>query len=572
MAYILLLDDNDVAGRAMQGILARGNHTCLIIHSTEQAWRLLREGVIFDLMFMELKVAKQETMGLLQRIRDDWFWKNLPVVIYTYDTDAKNVKRALGLRVQNYLVKPYNDQSVHSEIAKTRLNPWRNLHFEEIKSFCAQLGLTPEALCKLRRAVLNAYEEAAKIFPLWAEERENTEVFARLNALAADAEAAGIWAGVDFIYDLRAQAERDNWAVFKTCGEYFDYAGRLIFCQLNPTFVPDCLRSAKELEEAREAADRARWMNIDVDANGSVVKADELEKQIASLPMWPVVDAAAASFQMAADGRAASMGHVMERIGSDPGLCAVILSAANHVDREDMSVIEDPNAAAGMLGELKLHTLAKTLQVCHERHMHLPPMTWTNYWMFLNGVSKVSQFVCNYLEFGYLSSQASVAGLLHDLGKLVLLKLHPFGFQAIARYAQDKKIPLPLAEKKHLGCTSRDLGVKFAEASGLPAVYTNVMRWVERPDQASADADMVAMVSLARQVCLHNHVGYCGDTPGDLSLPLASTPAWRAIQPRIFPSFDLKKFEQQAATFCVELKQELSGKSRGRAVIDRAVA
>ncbi len=572
MAYILLLDDNDVAGRALQGILARGQHTCVIAHSPEEAWRLLREGVIFDLVFMELKVAKQETLNFLQRVRDDWFWKNLPVVVYTYDTEAKNVKRALGLRVQNYLVKPYNDQQVHSEIAKTRLNPWRNLHFEEPKGFCAQLGLTPEALCKMRRAVLDAYEEAAKIFPLWAGERDNTEVFARVNALAADAEAAGVWAGVDFIYDLRANAERDNWSIFHTCGEYFDFAARLIFCQLNPTFVPDCLRSVKELEEAREASDRARWTNLDVDAHGPVLKPEELEKQLAALPTWPVVDAAAASFQMAADGRAAAMGHVTELIGSDPGLCAAVLTAANKVEREDMSVIEDPNTAAGILGEIKLQALAKSLQVCHERHMNLPPLTWTNYWMFLNGVSKVSQFVCNYLEFGYLGSQAQTAGLLHDLGRLVLLKLHPFGFQAMMRYAQEKKIPLHQAEKKHLGVSSRDLGVKFAELTGLPSIYISAIRWAERPDQATSDVDLVAMVSLARHVCLLNRVGYCGDTPGDLSLPLASTAAWRTIQPRIFPSFELRKFEQQAQAFCTELKQELSGKSRMRAMSDRAVA
>jgi hypothetical protein len=123
-----------------------------------------------------------------------------------------------------------------------------------------------------------------------------------------------------------------------------------------------------------------------------------------------------------------------------------------------------------------------------------------------------------------------------------------------------------------MGCTTRDLGVKFAEASGLPTIYANVIRWVEKPDQAERDNDVVAMVSLARHVCLHNRVGYCGDTPGDLSLPLASTPAWRAIQPRIFPSFDLRKFEQQAHSFCNELKQELSGKSRVRAMNDRAVA
>lgn len=573
MAYILLLDDNDIAARALQGILARGNHTCVVAASTEQAWRLLRDGVIIDLVFMELKVAKgQETLAFLQRIRDDWFWKNLPVVVYTYDTDAKNVKRALGLRVQNYLVKPYSDQAVYSEIAKTKLNPWRNLHFEEPKAFCAQLGLAPEALMKMRKQIIAAYEEAAKVFPLWAGERENEEVFTRINALAADAEAAGIWAAVDYLYDLRAQAERDNWSAFRLAGEYLDYASRLIFCHLNSTFVPDVLRTEKDVREAADAGERARWTNVDIEAHGPVVHPEELQKQVAGLPACPVIDSTVANFQMAADGRTANITRVMDLVACDPGLCAAVLCAVNKIDRGDAATIEDPNAAAGILGEIKLNALAKALPLCPERHMNVPPLTWTSYWMFLNGVSKVSQFICNYLEFGYLAGNAATAGLVHDIGRLVLLKLHPFGFQAMMRYAQEKKIPLAQAEKKFMGCTSRDLGVWFAEANGLPPVYTNVIRWVVHPDHAPQQIEVVAMVSLARHVCLHNHVGYCGDTPGDLCLPIASTPAWRVIQPRLFPSFDLKKFEQQAHAYCLELKQELSGRNRMRAVADRAVA
>lgn len=70
---------------------------------------------------------------------------------------------------------------------------------------------------------------------------------------------------------------------------------------------------------------------------------------------------------------------------------------------------------------------------------------------------------------------------------------------------------------------------------------------------------MVAVVSLARHVCLHNHVGYCGDTPKDHCPPVEETAAWRVLQGKVFPSFDLKSFETQAHAYCHELKQTLSG-------------
>jgi len=47
---------------------------------------------------------------------------------------------ALDLRVQNFLIKPYNDDAIYAEIAKGTSNPWRARHFEEENSFCKLMG------------------------------------------------------------------------------------------------------------------------------------------------------------------------------------------------------------------------------------------------------------------------------------------------------------------------------------------------------------------------------------------------------------------------------------------------
>jgi CheY-like chemotaxis protein/HD-like signal output (HDOD) protein len=559
MANILLLDDSDVAGRALRGILGKAGHRCVVAPAPDEAWRLLREGVVLDIVFVELRVANDTGMSFIQRVREDPFWKSLPLVVYTIDTEAKQVRKALGLKVQNYLVKPYNDQVIYAEIAKAMLNPWRNLHFEEPKSFCAQMGITTDQLGKMRRQLMLAFDEAVNTFPLWAQARENNEVFARLDALANDAEAAGVWAGVDYLRELRAQAEVGNWAVFKPSPEYLDYASRLIFCQLNPSYVPEVLKPAEERDEARLAAERARWMHADVNISGPLVAVATIEKEIKALPGCPTIDTAAAAFLMAADGRASSMSRVMELVQEDPGLCAQVLIAANRLDHDDLTSIEDPKAAVTMLGEIKLNALAKATLTVDEKFLRVPPLTWANYWMFLIGVAKVSQFICKYLEFTYLASTAYTAGLLHDVGKLLLLKTHPWALTAIATYARDKKILLHEAERRYIGCTTRDLAVQFAAQQKLPAVYGHVIRCVETPEDATEHVDLIAMVSLARYVCLHNRVGHCGDTPNDSCPPIANTPAWHILQPRLFPSFDLRKFEAQAHAYCRELRMTLLG-------------
>jgi HD-like signal output (HDOD) protein len=466
--------------------------------------------------------------------------------------------------VQNYLIKPFNDQLIYTEIAKAMRNPWRNLHFEEMKSFCALMGHTPESLLQMRRQVMLAFDQAAKTYPEWAVERKNEEVFSQISALVNDAESAGVWAGVDFLRDLQEQATIGHWVAFKACAEYLDFASRLIFCQLNPSYVPDTLRSPAELAEAREKAERDRWLRADVDRNGPLLDQATLCQQIDGLPGCPVIDSVAASFQMVADGRVASMSQVMDLASSDPGLCAQVLVAANRVGHDEMNVIEDVRSGATLLGELKLHALAKALPIAGERYMNVPPLTWPNYWMFQVTVGRVAQFICSYLELGYLSGNAYTAGLLHDLGKLLLVKLHPHALEAIVRYAHEKKVPIPMAERRYLGCTTRDLALHFAQASELPPVYTDVIRWVETPEHATEHADLVAMVALARHVCQHAHVGCSGDNGVHGHATIAATTAWSVLQSRLFPSFDLKKFEVQAHAFCLTTRQELMGQRLDR--------
>jgi HD-like signal output (HDOD) protein len=525
---------------------------------------MLREGVVFDLMFMELTLADSSGAAFLQRVREDTFWKVLPIVVYTADKNPVQIKRALSLNIQNYLIKPYNEEFIFTEIDKAVRNPWRNLLFEEVKSFCAMLGLKPENLVQMRRAVMTGFDQAAQNFPGWAEKRQNQEVFAQINALADDAESAGIWAGVDYLRYLHAQAEVANWAAFKTCGEYLEFASRLIFCQLNPSYSPDCMRTEAQKNEAKEAADRARWEHIDVEKSGPVVDFETLKKQVDGLVGGAVIDSAAAAFEMVADGRAATMSQVMDLVASDPGLTTQILMAANRLERDSLSEVEDARTGCSRLGENRLKLLAKTLPTAFERHIELAPLTWPSFWMFQTAVGRMAQFLGSYLEFNYLDTNAYTAGLLHDIGKLLLLKLHPFGLQAIVRYSREKKIPLADAERKYLGCTTRDLAVHFAVSQGLPRVYANVIRWVDTPALATENMDLIAIVSVARHVCEQSHVGCSGDLPVPRSFGISETAAWSILQQRLFPSFDLKKFELQAHAFCLNVRNELSGQRGDR--------
>jgi HD-like signal output (HDOD) protein len=171
----------------------------------------------------------------------------------------------------------------------------------------------------------------------------------------------------------------------------------------------------------------------------------------------------------------------------------------------------------------------------------------------------MAQYTCRYLEFNSLEPRAYAAGLLHDLGKLLLLHLQPVGFQAIVDYARRENVPLRAAEQKFLGCTTRDMAAHFAVKHGLLNSYANVMRWVDDPAQATDDVVLVAIVSLARDLCRRNRMGWSGEIDEGELPPIADTAAWQILGERVFPSFNLEKFEAEAHAQCRELKLELHG-------------
>ena len=99
MAIILHLEENDIACKAMRGILSRAGHRCVTLTTAPEAWSCLRELVKFDMVFTELRLKGENGINFISRLRDDPFLQHLPVVVYTSVGDQMVVKKALTLRI-----------------------------------------------------------------------------------------------------------------------------------------------------------------------------------------------------------------------------------------------------------------------------------------------------------------------------------------------------------------------------------------------------------------------------------------------------------------------------------------
>jgi HD-like signal output (HDOD) protein len=419
------------------------------------------------------------------------------------------------------------------------------------------MGINPAELKKMLHELRIALHTAIEPLVDCAETRNLKEATPRIVTLTERSEAAGAWGLVEYLNSLKEKLEMRNWPALMQSREDLAYAILLIDCHVDPNFLPAGFFSEQERKEQDEAKARAQWLEADV-SQAPFVQPSEIERKLDEQQSGPVIDTVSAAFLMNADGRAPSLNELIDIVSKDPWLTAEVLITANHLEHDEMSSIEDIRLAVTMIGYDKLAAMARKMPLVEERHMRAGLAGWAHYWMFQVAVARVAQFTANHLELTDLAPNAYAAGLLHDYGRLVLVHQYPFSCDATVAYAKKHAIPLREAEKKYLGWSTREIGDHLARKLGLPSVYCDVIRWVGTPEEFSDRGYMVALVTLARHLCLHNNIGISGEPHLPL-LPLEETPAWHILQQRVFPSFNLKKFVSQTHNFCALLKQELTG-------------
>jgi putative nucleotidyltransferase with HDIG domain len=232
---------------------------------------------------------------------------------------------------------------------------------------------------------------------------------------------------------------------------------------------------------------------------------------VPDLPSLPVVATLAIGVSSDPDSTASDLLRV---IMSDPPLAAKVLRVANSVYYQRGGAdVKDLQTAIVRLGFSNVRNLLVGLSVIRSFDPFFvgAPYTREDFWVHSISTGLLAARLTR-TAANLSSSTAFIAGLLHDVGKLVLDRQLRDAWSQALSLSRLAALPLHEAELRTMGSDHAQVGASVLEAWKLPSELVEPVRWHHRPAGAPVHHRVhAAAVLLADYFCIHHRLGYSGN-------------------------------------------------------------
>jgi len=221
--------------------------------------------------------------------------------------------------------------------------------------------------------------------------------------------------------------------------------------------------------------------------------AQKIAQTIDHIPPMPQV--AARVFEIMANPEA-SCEDLTEVISRDPALASKILGLSNSPYYKRVDSIESLGMAIMVLGFGTIHSLVMTISIGMLLGHSISRRALRKIWEHSVATALLSELLGK--QIGLRDREKYyIAGLIHDVGKLVLCKLFPEKFQRTLDRFETDTIPSFEAEKEEFGFDHTQLGTAVLQKWGLPEALHKAVAHHHHPDRFGEDEVMTPLVHIA---------------------------------------------------------------------------
>jgi len=250
-------------------------------------------------------------------------------------------------------------------------------------------------------------------------------------------------------------------------------------------------------------------------ANGTV---EEILSRVRTLPTLPVIVYKLLKLIESPTSTAAELAEVIAR---DQALTARILRLVNSSFYALRSEVVKISHAIALLGFVAIKNLALGLSVVDMFGRRAGELDGEAFWGHSLCCATCARLIAEHVRYTP-AEEAFVAGLLHDIGKLVMNEHFPNKFDTALRAAREYLLPLTTAERRVFETDHAELGAALAEHWHLPEALRTAIAGHHAP---SPTDKLTNITYLANALAKAKQIG----SGGDVVLEPLDDRAWATV-------------------------------------------
>lgn len=222
----------------------------------------------------------------------------------------------------------------------------------------------------------------------------------------------------------------------------------------------------------------------------------------------------------------ASTAQIADIIASDPALTARLLRLVNSAFYAFSSRIDTVQHAVLLIGTQPIHDLALATSVLNvfpgiPREL----VSMRSFWEHCIATGVTARTLATYRN-ERRAERFFVAGVLHDIGRLLLFALRPEVARAALTRSRTEGEPLIVAEHAAFGFDHSEAGDAILEAWKLPEDLQAIVRCHHAPAEAGQYERDAALVHVADVIATALKIGNSGDP----AVPALAPDAWEQLE------------------------------------------
>jgi len=260
--------------------------------------------------------------------------------------------------------------------------------------------------------------------------------------------------------------------------------------------------------------------------------SDQIERRLGACPRLPSLGSINDVLRELLDAEQCYTSQVADVIRRDPSMTTRLLRLVNSVYYGLSVPVSSIEEAVFYLGVRQIRRLAIVTPVIEDlqKLAGRTGFPWREFWRHCIATAIMTREALGEVQAS--SDEVDyVAGLLHDVGKIIMVSAFPEYFEQIQARLAAEKMDLLRMETEALGINHCELGARYLSAHKLPAATIQAVRFHHHPGRAAAETRLVAAVQVADLFVRHAAIGNSGNPEEVTTEAWVAADGWNLLFP-----------------------------------------